>query len=346
METEPQDAKVEVADSSTVTDDNRVAAPSAVAEQQPAQSNEPTMADVVNKVVEKAAKADKEAEGERTQEVNPSEKKPSESEEPAGKEETVEDEPPPFHEHPAWKRVVSERNEAREALKQYEAVKPILERQQQVESVCQTHNINLNELLDVAVKMQTDPAAAYKILKPITDSLSAFTGEVVPSQLPPDLQAKVKEGLLDPETAAELFKLRSEKVRLEKRGELTVQQQQMQHVAVMTDAMNKWDEDKRKTDPDFEKKLAQVQRTWIAMYNERDTNGQPRNPVRSPQDAVALCERAYSEVSKLLTTFLPPKPTRRALNSSGSLTTNPDSAPAKTMQEHIQRVLKSKHGIG
>jgi len=342
MEPTNPDANTELESSTARIDDkDQTGAPSTSGEPQQTPPKEPTMLDAVKA---KLAKADSDPEPKKAADSaldSPVEsngaKEPGKEEPPVLEEH--ETEKPPFHEHPAWKRVLKERDDARALA---ESTKPLIEKQQEIDNLCKTHNINLQELLEVAVQLDTEPDKALAKLEPIVSALRGLTGKASPTELAPDLAGRVKEGVLDPETAAEINKLRLQNQRLEAQGkrttQSTAQQQAQQLVANMTTAMNTWDEAKLKTDTDFEKKRDLIQDRWLKLNAV--------SPVKTVEQAVALCEQAWKEVTESLSKFLPPKPARKALNSNGSSIANPDAAPAKTLLEHVSRVIKEKHGIG
>lgn len=303
-----------------------------------------TLAEVIQRRQESASQAETESEGEAAPggvpEGNKTEEKPAVAEDGKVADGEKEGEkPPPFHEHPAWKRVVEERDTAKAELTR---AKEFVEAQERTVAFCKANQIQpeqFREALDLVALINTDPVKAFDKIALVYNELSKFAGKT----LPEDLSARVNAGDLKQEDAEEIARLRAEKVVERSKGARASSVNQADVEAQMVKGLNDWKTDKMKVDPDFQRKSELVSDRFQALVNAYK-DGKPVNPVRTTADAVALAERAYTDVSKQLRTFAPAPQKRRALTANGASGKTTTEAP-KTLNEAIARGLKEKHGI-
>lgn len=358
MNENEKDAKQEVESSPTPVvaapqkDDKPIAeAPSPSSNRPAVQTEEPTFEETLAKVADESlsrqAADDSNAElssitkGEEGKGKSSSEEKPGSKEAPTSElEKPVEEKvPEEFHKHPAWQRIIEERDEAK---KQLETVKAGAEANQSLLRFCQERSISeqqFQSVLELASLVNTDPSKALEQLKPIVENLEAQTGK----KLPTDIQKKVDEGLLDPETAAEVARLRAERGLSEKRQQVATQTEQQRSLASTVQALNDWNKAMLKSDPDFGKKVEMVKGIFLSLFNAVDASGRPINPIRHPQDAVALVEKAYKTVNEQIRSFVPNKTEQRVLTSTGASTKQVERAP-KSTAEAVDKMLREKHG--
>lgn len=306
--------------------------------------NEESLATVVEKAAEESLSREEAANGnaEKISKTEEEGEKSDEEKAPSSESETQKDDevPKEFHEHPAWKRIIGERNEARDKVSQLETSAKAHE---SLLSYCRERNITdeqFRDALEVVTLINSDPTKAYEKLRPIVEALETHTGK----RLPEDLEKKVSEGVLDPETAQEVARLRAEKQFGAVRQQTAEQQQRQQAVASMVQSLNDWDGNKRKTDPDFDKKAELVKGAFLALYQATDAQGRPINPIRTAQDAVALAEKAYADVNGKLSQFIPKKTEKRVLTHAGAGTSNTEKQPAN-LREAVAMELRRKHGF-
>lgn len=224
----------------------------------------------------------------------------------------------PFHDHPRWKAVLKERDEAKTAM---DTMKSQVERVAQLEQYCKSNNISQDqfvEVMEIAALLNSDPARAWERMKPIVDQLQQFKGDVLPS----DLQQEVEDGTLSAQRAKEIAQFRMQTKVSESRAKVSTEQYQQQQVQATQSAVATWDSSKRQGDPDFAPKTAadQPDGLWELVRDRFNTKIQTSS-VRTPQDAVALAEQAYREIKKSLSRFNPPKKPMRTLSSSTTSTT-------------------------
>lgn len=331
-------------ESSAPQDAKEAPATSTEAESPVSGEQEKGMESIVDSILEKHSQAPTEAKEEgEGQELAKSENEKeepvpqSQKETPPGKEE----EPPPFHEHPAWKRVVTQRDEARKEL---ESAKPLLEKVGALLKFQQERGISdtqLEQALTVVDLLVNDPAKAATQLKGILAELEPIVGETIPS----DLAEEVKEGTLTEERAKEIARLRAGQNLSKHQANRVAASQQQALVMQMTTDLNAWDESKRKTDPDFLSKSRLVRERFLSLYNATDGRGNAVNPVRSGSQAVALAERAYAEINDELKPFLPKPTSKKNLSSNGSSPTKRDGKPPANVREAVAQMLQKRHSI-
>lgn len=234
------------------------------------------------------------------------EQKPDEEKDPSLTDPTK---APPFHEHPAWKRVVAERD----------ALKPVADRQIALEQYCATNGISAAEvtnMFEIAALMQHEPQKAYERLMPIVSGLAQFLGHEVPT----DLQEQVTMGKLTPEQAKEMSKLRANAKLQEHQRRQLEETQRAQMQQYIGSAVNTWTAAKQKTDLAFKPKVNGAPDGLWELVDDRYARLFAANPPRTPQDAVALAEQAYQSVKAV---FAPAKkvvvpPTKRLSSDRSS----------------------------
>jgi len=221
----------------------------------------------------------------------------------------------PFHNHPRWKEVIAERDQA---VQQVEAFKADAEEQRAIQAYMQENDIPASEVanaLQILAALRNDPAKAREMLAPLIANLDEFTGE----KLPADLQKKVDEGLLDAESAKEIAKLRAGQAFTNQRGQERQQKSQQQRqqeahqqaVQAVYDASAAWEQQKATTDPDWAKIAPLIQKEAQAiMFQE--------GPAKDAKAATDILERAYASVKEHLKTFVPVRKPTAASPGPGS----------------------------
>lgn len=340
MPEEPKDAKTaEVPSTPPVAaapqDDKEKPAESSPA-QEAASPTEETLSTVVEKAAQESLSREAASAAEKLSSTE--KKEPAEESKPAPAEASTEEVPKEFHEHPAWKRIIGERNEAREKITQLETA---ARANQGLIDYCRERNITDDQFknaLEIVGLMNADPAKAYERMKPLIEQLEAHVG----LRIPDDLAAKVKEGILDPETAAEVARLRAERTFGATRQQHETQARQQALVSSMVEGLNAWDRNKQQTDPDFKDKAVMVRGYFREMYEAKDSSGRSLNPVQTAQDAVALAEKAYAAVNEYLRKFVPPKAEQRVLATQKATTVNNKKKPGST-REAVAAALREKY---
>jgi hypothetical protein len=315
MPTELIDANTEAASSTASTE----AAQDAVSREKSSNSQQDgketadvqSLADVV-----KQAAASATSESSTEVQTEETETKSAESEEPAEETETAPEEgkkseeskEPPFHEHPRWKEVVKERDTYKEEIAQ---LKPLAEQTKALHQFLQENEVpseDAQQALVLAALMRKNPQEAVKHLRTILENTETVLG----ARLPADLQKRVDDGLIDAETAKEVARLRVERQTSEmqvKRSQGTAAEQA---TMAMAGAVTQWETSKATSDADWQRKYPMLQDRFSVLAAQR--------PPKTPAEAVALAETAYSEVTQRLTGFLPKPTQKKVLSSTGSST--------------------------
>lgn len=256
---------------------------------------------------------------------------------PEGKQ--SEPEQPPFHEHPRWKEMVAERNELKEWKQQYE---PALAGLQQLNQFRQQHQITdeqFSAAVEVAGLLNSDPVRALQVLKPIVEQLSQFDS----GALPQDLAAEVEEGLISEERAKEIAELRAKSRLGETKQKASAIQQQQAWVASMQQGLVSWEENLKKSDPDFRPKVGEAEPDGKYEFVEAKLRSMwQQQPPRTAQEAVAQAQRAYEMVQKALGRLAPPKPVVKNL---GVKTTSTGTRKDPETPEEAMEAVMARHGI-
>jgi hypothetical protein len=341
---------------SSQNDDNPSA--SSAEETETETRDESTLEDVVQEVVDShSTEAEDEESGSKT-EPDKGEKGEEEGEgkddlNPDGtkKELTAEqkqaeaDKQLPFHNHPRFQEIIKERNDLRNQVQEFEAAKPLAAQQQSVINFCQQNNISPEQFqqgLSFLAMLNTNPAEAYKQLKPIMEQLESYDG----ARLPKDLEDEVAEGKLPLERAQEIATLRAQGKSSEFRGRVTAEQQAQQLQRANMNALGAWEQNTMGRDPDFKPKADK--NAPDGKYELTVTAFQgllAQNPPKNPQEVVALIQRAYDQINRVWTTRLTPRQPKgqRQIPSHRSSGKTADKDP-ETLDEALAPIL-AKHGV-
>lgn len=237
----------------------------------------------------------------------------------------------PFNNHPRWKEVLAERDTAKTEVARLETEwKPIVESQKSITDYCAANNITpsaFQETLQFRALMNTDPAKALEQLMPIVQSLQALTGKGIND---PVLLQKVKDGLMDEDSAREITKLRAEQAFKQTNAQTQQQQVAQQNLRQMEQSVTTWFNSKKSLDPAFEDKVVFVNGLFGQMVNA--------TPPKTSADVTALLEKALIEVNTKLTRFNPPvKPRKAPLGSSHA---RPVPAEPETLDEYADQLIE------
>lgn len=244
----------------------------------------------------------------------------------------------PFHKHTRFQELVKEKNETRTQL---EALKPQAERIEILDSYLNTHGIQPSEFtqaLNYLRLIRSNPQEALTLMRPTYELLMQMNGE----KLPTDLEAKVASGVMEPETAREMARLRATTVR---QNQTTVQNEQVaaqQHEYMINSGFSAWDTMKRGIDPGFRPKTAPTNPDgkW-EMVNAKLLQLRMERPPRNTREAQQLCQESYDLVSKALAQFAPQRPVTR--KPVGSARSNNNSNPViKTPEDAVKAILAGR----
>ena len=225
------------------------------------------------------------------------------------------DEELPFHEHPRWK----------ERQEELERLRPLADRAKAIDEYASKYGVTQDQVsaaLEMAALWNTNPEEVKTKLE------SMLQARGLSDKLPEDLQKRVDDGVDSVETARELAKVRAE---------ANMTRQQAEQVALQRtqsdrdNALNAWESKKKESDPDWGRKYSFIE----ARFNSLVRSQQPR----SPQEFVALAEKAHESVSTELASFVPKPKTAVSPKNHGSSRTN--SKPS-SMLEAVQQVLAGR----
>lgn len=289
-------------------------------------ANEPkTLEEVVKTALERAEPKQETA---TPAEEDTETQKPEADAEAKAKEETEAEEKVPFHNHPRWKEVIAERDEYRGRAEKFDAITGFMEQNSLTPD-------QVTDGFEVMALMQSNPAEALKRLEEHASNLRQFLG----LELPADLKAKVEEGYVDADTAAELAKTRNQTALAEaklqdrqRQEDLRSQQAAEQSVrSEMATAVDGWIQSVQTRDPDYSVKEAFiVDRVQVLRM---------QNPPRNAAEAVELVKQAYTDATDRLKALAPRRTNVKTTTSAASTTTAAKPEP-KTLQEAIELSLR------
>lgn len=254
--------------------------------------------------------------------------KAADAADPAKPKEAEEDQPPPFHEHPAWQRQIAKVKERDEKIA---ALSPKAEQFDKIVEFAERSNLSDKELdagFNIMALMRRDPAKALEALRPYVSALQKAVGEV----LPDDLRADVEKGNISEPHAKELAKARASQAGSKVSAAERAKQESTRLAADMKTAVQTWEGQWASSDPDYEKKAKLTRDRLVAKIS---ADGMPETVA----DMVALAKVAKAEIDKEVGGFMPrPAAIKSEPNPGAARVTT--TAP-KTMLEALEAGLQA-----
>jgi hypothetical protein len=214
----------------------------------------------------------------------------------------------PFHNHPRWKELLSERDSFKSRAEQYDKVEQYMVKNQLSPQ-------EVAEGFQVMSLLKHNPVEAYKVLSGHLSRLAPIVGE----SLPEDISRRVDNGDVDIESAKELAKARAQANLLAQQQQLgVVERQNQEYNAKQTqvrDAVMAWESNIKQRDPDYSAKQKFIMDKVRVMIGNETPN--------STQEAIAMVERAYADVNEGMRSFIPRRSQTVMTSSSSSVSAQP-----------------------
>jgi len=240
--------------------------------------------------------------------------------------ETDTDDTPPFHEHPRWQEMITERDSFKQSHQELMGLKSYM-----TEAGLSIDEVNTG--FEIMKNIKENPQAAYEALMPYIEQMETSTGR----RLSADIQERVDEGYLDEESAREMSQLRSrEQLATEasqraaaQAQQIQQQQQVQQHATNVSGAVSEWETQWSSSDPDYKLKQPKVMEK-IELYLLK--NGAPS----SREHAVQIAEECRKSVNNELLQFRPRKGSVSPITGGSSPKSTPEP---KSLIEAMQQGL-------
>lgn len=256
-----------------------------------------------------------------------------------GKTEDADETKLPFHKHPAWQRMKTERDESRaerDGLKSQLAVAgEKATRFDTLQTMMTEASLDSQEVdngFAIMAAMKSDPHKALELLRPYWDALCQATGN---GELSADIQAEVDAGYVTPERAREIARLRAEsdqsRARDARERKAETDRAANAGLVAANKAVDEWETAWRKSDPDYAKKHALV-------FSELTALASREGPPASADAAFKMAEKARKNVEASLGTIVPKKPAVAVIPSSAPVTTK--RAPASALEAAQQALAR------
>jgi hypothetical protein len=221
----------------------------------------------------------------------------------------------PFHNHPRWKEMITERDAYRAESDEFRKVTTFMS----------SNGLSTEEVAEgfqIMALMKTNPVAAHKMISEYKSRLDAFVG----ATLPPDIQKKVEEGYVDEESAKELAMLKAQHGLYQQQQANVMQQRDQQSRGNIHSAVVGWEQQMRVKDPDWSAKQEMViDQVKLMLQAEKPS---------TPEEALALVERAHSTIKERLSRFAPQR--RPVTNVSSSTSSAHATAQPRSLLEAVR----------
>lgn len=234
----------------------------------------------------------------------------------------------PFHEHPRWKEVLSQRNEFEAKVRDYESratqQEPLVKAQLSTNQYCREHGITQRqfvELLNVQALINENPTAAFARLKPVYEQLAALNGQA--PTLDADLQDLVTKGEIGQPQAQAWQKDRALNKFQEGRQRLTQEQQQAATDWAIEQEVGKWDMEMRVKDTAFKPRgrdrLETEPMNKYEITNELFGAAWKIKQPTTTFEALQMVRDAYARATAIVAASIPkPPPSGKPLPPNGS----------------------------
>jgi len=241
----------------------------------------------------------------------------------------------PFHKHPRWKQVLTERNDLRERVTSLEDPARQFGLVQEFMTKNNLTSSGMADLFTVAALMQNDPDKAIPVVQNYLEQLQLITGQ----KLPPDLASQVDEGAITEAAAKELHMARLNVTRSQTAAQEAARTSQEQARRVRdtenVSAVNAWEQTAKVADPDFDrKKPFVIDAIKVRLAAEPNVN-QAR--------AVQIAKEAYASVNDRFKGLVPQQrqltPTTPRGSDTVASATGTHSSPPKSALEAVKRGL-------
>lgn len=290
----------------------------------------PSLLDVVKDVVKAKPDPSSESDPEQGQQQAPTDKpNPETSETPPPEV------PKEFAKHPAWQRIMRER----------EAFKPDALQYRMITKFMQDNGLNVDEVsgaIQLIALVKQDPAKALESFRKTVGELENALGET----LPQDLQEQVDAGALTEEHAKELSRLRaSNKMRetrdatdREARQRAAEKAQGEKLASDIQGAVDSWESVKAKSDPDFNAKRQEIISEMRSIVVARG------KLLSTPEDARAVANEAYKTVSGRYQRRAPAPKAGNLTEHGNSGVTEIPAAPKTSREAALLALKKTRSG--
>lgn len=234
----------------------------------------------------------------------------------------------PFHQHERFKEVVQQRKELKESLAKAE---PHIQQAKVIQQFMTDNGITpeqFKNVMEIQALLNSNPLEAKKRLQPVLEYLSKFEGIALPA----DLQQEVDSGTLSLERARQIVSLQTQKSFVEERSQ---QSQVQQRNNALFNTLNMWETQMQRNDPDYTRKQQMVVDRFVALSASQ--------PWQTPDQIVALANKAYQDVNQWISGWVPKPKTTRNLSSNGA-STAVDDEPKSWDQVEAHMVKKFATG--
>lgn len=216
---------------------------------------------------------------------------PAEGEEVQGQEPGSEQKKPddenfsdvPFNKHPRFQQLLRERNSFKQDAERYQNVDRFL-------FDAGLSSVEAADGLTIMGLAKTNPAEAWKQIRPWLEKLVVAAGEVIPD----DLRQRVAKGELSQDAALEVSKARATAASVQAAQSFREQQEERRQQTSNQNAVQQtaadWEADRMTKDPNFAAKQPAVMKEVI--YLQR-TDGMPT----TPQGVIDMLKKAYKTVN-------------------------------------------------
>ena len=225
----------------------------------------------------------------------------------------------PFHKHPRFQQLLRKAKAHEQDAERYHNVVGFLDRAGLTDQ-------EAADGLSIMGLAKTDPAEAWKQIKPWVQKLLIASGEA----LPDELRQRVQSGEMSQEAALELSRATARAQSMQASQSFREQQEQSRQQKAAANSLlttaQTWEQDRFAKDPNFATKQTAVMKEILFL---QQTEGRPN----TPEGVKAQLDKAYKAVNASLRAPAPAAPQRQAVRpvTGGQVAGNQQPAAQSTL---------------
>lgn len=188
----------------------------------------------------------------------------------------------------------------------------------------------ISQYFELPMLMQSNPAAAYELIKGFESEMADKYGMTMPA----DLQQKVEEGYVDQETAERLSRAEAQtRMQLQQNEVQQAQRHEQARMATaqaVSSAVTSYEQQLQNSDPDYSAK-----KEWL--YEKLQARKLSQGNPESPEQAIQWVNEAMAGINETLGKVAPKPVAKRPIQSRG--VNQPTSAPPASMYDAVLRAV-------
>lgn len=192
----------------------------------------------------------------------------------------------PFHKHPRFQALITERNGFKQAAERYGHLTQFLDENA-------ISGEEAAQALNWSALRKSDPETLWQEMRPFVQTLLAELGEI----LPPDLRQQVSAGAMTPDVAKQLAKARAQtgiarnqmtfrEQQAARQAEKQAMQQTQERLNAVIGAARDWEQAQRGRDPEFHRLYEEIEKEVLFQHSRGKRPDTPEGVKKQLDEAL------------------------------------------------------------